>query len=424
MAHAKMLRKIGLLTDDELTAICDGLKEIQKEIDNGTFEFSPSLEDIHMNIEARLTERIGDAGRKLHTARSRNDQIALDLRLYIRDEAAEIGVLLSRLIGMLADIAELHINVVMPGYTHMQVAQPVRFSHHMLAHAWALSRDARRLRFAVESCGLSPLGAGALAGVNYPTDRDFVSGELGFDGITMNSMDSVSDRDFAVDFLNFAAILGMHLSRFCEELVLWSSAEFNYIRLSDRVTTGSSIMPQKRNPDIAELVRGKCGRLYGNLISLLATLKGLPLTYNRDLQEDKEPLFDSVDTVKLALEGMLEMLGTVTVNGDVMKAALYRNYSTATDLADYLAAKGVPFRKAHEIVGSIVRHCETQGVDFFELPIGTLRGFSGTFDDDIREILNPETSPERKLSRGSTSKKEVLAQIAALKKIAGDISGD
>lgn len=424
MAHAKMLRKIGLLTDDELTAICDGLKEIQKEIDNGTFEFSPSLEDIHMNIEARLTERIGDAGRKLHTARSRNDQIALDLRLYIRDEAAEIGVLLSRLIGMLADIAELHINVVMPGYTHMQVAQPVRFSHHMLAHAWALSRDARRLRFAVESCGLSPLGAGALAGVNYPTDRDFVSGELGFDGITMNSMDSVSDRDFAVDFLNFAAILGMHLSRFCEELVLWSSAEFNYIRLSDRVTTGSSIMPQKRNPDIAELVRGKCGRLYGNLISLLATLKGLPLTYNRDLQEDKEPLFDSVDTVKLALEGMLEMLGTVTVNVDVMKAALYRNYSTATDLADYLAAKGVPFRKAHEIVGSIVRHCETQDVDFFELPIETLRGFSGTFDDDIREILNPETSPERKLSRGSTSKKEVLAQIAALKKIAGDISGD
>lgn len=424
MAHAKMLRKIGLLTDDELTAICDGLKEIQKEIDNGTFEFSPSLEDIHMNIEARLTERIGDAGRKLHTARSRNDQIALDLRLYIRDEAAEIGVLLSRLIGMLADIAELHINVVMPGYTHMQVAQPVRFSHHMLAHAWALSRDARRLRFAVESCGLSPLGAGALAGVNYPTDRDFVSGELGFDGITMNSMDSVSDRDFAVDFLNFAAILGMHLSRFCEELVLWSSAEFNYIRLSDRVTTGSSIMPQKRNPDIAELVRGKCGRLYGNLISLLSTLKGLPLTYNRDLQEDKEPLFDSVDTVKLALEGMLEMLGTVTVNVDVMKAALYRNYSTATDLADYLAAKGVPFRKAHEIVGSIVRHCETQDVDFFELPIETLRGFSGTFDDDIREILNPETSPERKLSRGSTSKKEVLAQIAALKKIAGDISGD
>ncbi len=424
MAHARMLRKIGLLTDDELAAICGGLKEIQKEIDNGTFEFSPSLEDIHMNIEARLTERIGDAGRKLHTARSRNDQIALDLRLYIRDEAAEVGVLLSRLIGMLADIAELHINVVMPGYTHMQVAQPVRFSHHMLAHAWALSRDARRLRFAVESCGLSPLGAGALAGVNYPTDRDFVSGELGFDGITMNSMDSVSDRDFAVDFLNFAAILGMHLSRFCEELVLWSSAEFNYIRLSDRVTTGSSIMPQKRNPDIAELVRGKCGRLYGNLISLLATLKGLPLTYNRDLQEDKEPLFDSVDTVKLALEGMLEMLGTVTVNGDVMKAALYRNYSTATDLADYLAAKGVPFRKAHEIVGSIVRHCETQGVDFFELPIGTLRGFSGTFDDDIREILNPETSPERKLSRGSTSKKEVLAQIAALKKIAGDISGD
>ncbi|HDP80614.1 MAG TPA: argininosuccinate lyase, partial [Spirochaetes bacterium] len=290
ISHAKMLHRIGLLGKTELDSIVGGLEAIRDEIDAGSFEFSPSLEDIHMNIEARLTERIGEAGKKLHTARSRNDQIALDLRLYIRDESAVIEELLLNLIKILTALAEEHIDTVMSGYTHLQVAQPVRLSHHLLAHCWALFRDMERLRFAQSSCAGLPLGVGALAGVNYPTDREFLRKELGFETVTANSMDTVSDRDFALDFLYFAAVLGTHLSRFCEELVLWSSAEFGFIRLSDAVTTGSSIMPQKRNPDIAELTRGKTGRLYGNLLSLLTTLKGLPLTYNRDLQEDKEPL--------------------------------------------------------------------------------------------------------------------------------------
>ncbi|HSV95491.1 MAG TPA: argininosuccinate lyase [Spirochaetota bacterium] len=417
IAHARMLRKTGILSVAELGAIEKGLREIEREIEEGRFEFSASLEDIHMNIEAALTGRIGDAGRKLHTARSRNDQIALDLRLYLRDEAAQIDRLIAGLVSVLAALAEKHIDVVMPGYTHLQVAQPIRFSQHVLAHAWALLRDRGRLSGAARACSVSPLGAGAMAGVNYPTDRAFTAAELGLDGITANSMDSVSDRDFALDFVYFAAVLGLHLSRFCEELVLWSSAEFGFIRLSDEVTTGSSIMPQKRNPDLAEIVRGKTGRLYGNLVSLLTMLKGLPLTYNRDLQEDKERVFDSVDTVKLSLEGMIAMLSGMRLNTEAMKAALYRNFSTATDLADYLARKGMPFRKAHEIVGGLVRHCEESGADFFNLPLETLRGFSEHFGGDIREVLNPESSPERKLSAGSTARGEIEKQLAAIKKI-------
>ncbi|MDI9425677.1 MAG: argininosuccinate lyase [Spirochaetota bacterium] len=419
IAHARMLKKTGILTAAEFTAIEKGLGEIQKEIEEGRFEFSASLEDIHMNIEAALTERIGDAGRKLHTARSRNDQIALDLRLYLLDEAASIDPLLASLVAGLVSLAEEHIDAVMPGYTHLQVAQPVRFAQHILAHAWALLRDRERLARAAKACSASPLGAGAMAGVNYPTDRAFTAAELGLAGITPNSMDSVSDRDFALDFLYFAAVLGLHLSRFCEELVLWSTAEFGFIRLSDEVTTGSSIMPQKRNPDLAELIRGKSGRLYGNLIALLTMLKGLPLTYNRDLQEDKERVFDSVDTVKLSLEGMMAMIAGMKVNTDVMKQAVYRNYSTATDLADYLARKGVPFRQAHEIIGRLVRHCEEGGADFFSLPLQTLLGFSEHFGEDIVEILNPESSPERKLSAGSTARGEIERQIAALREALG-----
>ncbi len=416
VAHAKMLRRIGILTEKECDDIIRGLGEIQREIEKGIFEFQASREDIHMNIEASLTERIGDAGRKLHTARSRNDQIALDLRLYLRDESDEIRDLLARLVALMTALAEKHIDTVMPGYTHLQVAQPVRFSHHLLAHAWALTRDLDRLEFFGRGFNILPLGAGALAGVNYPTDREFLKRELGFESITPNSMDTVSDRDFALDFLYFAAALGMHLSRFCEEIILWSSSEFGFIRLSDTVTTGSSIMPQKRNPDVAELIRGKSGRLYGNLISLFTTLKGLPLTYNRDLQEDKERIFDSTDTVKLALMGMHEMLATMTVNAEAMKSALYRNFSTATDLADYLARKGVPFREAHEIVGTIVRFCETNCVYFFDITLETLRGFSPYFADDIKDVLNPELSPERKESMGGTSKKEVMRQIGLLRK--------
>lgn len=411
IAHAKMLNRIGILSDAEFKDIEKGLNDIRKEIDEDIFEFDKSLEDIHMNIESKLIERLGDAGRKLHTARSRNDQVALDLRLYVRDESREISALLKELINGLAQLAEEHIDVIMPGYTHMQIAQTVRFSHHILAHAWALLRDLVRLENSADECNVLPLGVGALAGVNYKNDREFLKDELDFDSITYNSMDTVSDRDFVLDFLYFSAVLGMHLSRFCEELILWSGSEFAFIRLSDKVTTGSSIMPQKRNPDIAELIRGKSGRLYGNLISLLTTMKGLPLTYNRDLQEDKEPLFDSTDTVKLALKGMHEMISTMEINKQRMREAVFSNYSTATDLADYLAKKNVPFRKAHEIVGNIVRYAEKNKINFFDITIEKLREFSTVFDVDALDVLNPEISTERKESAGGTSKIEIIKQI-------------
>ncbi|MBN1497792.1 MAG: argininosuccinate lyase [Spirochaetes bacterium] len=417
MAHAKMLARIGILSERELADILAGLADIGREIEQGAFRFSDSLEDVHMNIESALTERIGDAGRKLHTARSRNDQVALDMRLYIRDEAAGVRGLLAALVGTLTDLAEKNIDLIMPGYTHLQIAQPVRFSHHMLAYAWGLLRDMERLDAAVRACGQMPLGAGALAGLNYPVDREFVREELGFDGIVPNSMDAVSDRDFMLDFLHFASVCGVRLSRFCEELVLWSSAEFGFIRLGDSVTTGSSIMPQKRNPDIAELIRGKSGRLVGDLVALLTVLKGLPMTYNRDLQEDKERLFDAVDTIRLALSGMIEMLSTMELRGDAMKNAVYGNFSTATDIADYLARKGVPFRKSHEIVGRIVRSCEERGTDFFSLTAEDLREFSPDFGDDIAEMLDPERSVDRKASVGSTSRKEVLGQIERIRRI-------
>ena len=415
IVHARMLHKIGVLSTSELEGIIDGLKKIESEIESGAFEFLSSREDIHMNIEAALTDRIGEAGKKLHTGRSRNDQVAVDVRMYIIDESGRILILINRLIEMLVKIAEDNIDVVMPGYTHMQVAQPVRFSHHILIYAWQLLRDRDRLEHAAKACKSLPLGSGALAGVNYKNDREFMKTELGFDEIIMNSMDGVSDRDFILDFLYFASVLGMHLSRFCEEIILWSTAEFNFIRLSDSVTTGSSIMPQKRNPDIAELIRGKTGRVYGNLLSLLTTLKGLPMTYNRDMQEDKEPLFDSIDTVLLSLEGILEMIGGMNINKERMKQAVYSNFSTATDLADYLVKKGLAFRECHEISGTIVRYCEEEGKDFFKLTVEELRGFSALFDDDITEILDPVYSTERKLSAGSTSKSEVINQLKIIK---------
>ncbi|MFH0976095.1 MAG: argininosuccinate lyase [Spirochaetota bacterium] len=417
IAHAKMLNRIGVLSESELLGIISGLKQILNEIESGSFEFKASLEDIHMNIESKLTERIGEAGKKLHTARSRNDQIALDLRLYILDESLEIENKLKSLIELLTDIAEKNIGVILPGYTHLQVAQPVRLSHHILVYAWQLLRDMRRLKYAAEACDAMPLGTGALAGVNYKNDREFLKSELGFSEITQNSMDTVSDRDFVLDFLYFAAVLGTHFSRLCEELVLWSTSEFAFIRLSDKVTTGSSIMPQKRNPDVAELVRGKSGRLYGNLMSLLTTLKGLPLTYNRDLQEDKEPLFDSVDTIKLCIEGVYEMLSSVKINDERMKDALYSNFSTATDAADYLVKKGVPFRESHEIVGNIVNYCEKNKTGFFNIPAEILKNFSPQFSEDIKEILNPVTSTERKESAGGTSTKEIQKQIGLIKKL-------
>ena len=415
IAHARMLHRMNILTEDELNKIVGALLIIVKEIENGTFTFNPSLEDVHMNIESRLTDMIGSAGKKLHTARSRNDQISLDMRLYVKDEADVVSMLLRRLILVLAEKAEQNIDLMMPGYTHLQVAQPVRFSQHVLAYAWMLVRDMERLEAARKSADRLPLGSGALAGVNFSNDREFLRRELGFAEIIPNSMDAVSDRDVVLDFLSFAAVLGVHLSRLCEDLVLWSTAEFGYIRLSDSVTTGSSIMPQKRNPDIAELIRGKSGRLSGNLISLLTVMKGLPMAYNRDMQEDKEPLFDSADTVKDSLEGMIEMIATMSLNADRMRASLYKNFSTATDLADYLVMKGIPFRESHEIVGRVVRHCEEKGADFFTLSPEKLKEFSPAFSDDVREVLDPATSAERKKSMGGTAKSEIQKQIAMLK---------
>jgi argininosuccinate lyase len=343
--------------------------------------------------------------------------------MYIIDESKHILIFINRLIELLVKIAEENIDIIMPGYTHLQIAQPVRFSHHILVYAWQLLRDRTRLDYAVKACKSLPLGSGALAGVNYKNDREFLKNELGFDDVIMNSMDGVSDRDFVLDFLYFASVLGMHLSRFCEELILWSTSEFNFIKLSDSVTTGSSIMPQKRNPDVAELIRGKTGRVYGNLFSLLTTLKGLPMTYNRDMQEDKEPLFDSIDTVLLSLEGMLEMLSGIRLNKERMIDAVYSNFSTATDLADYLVKKGLAFRECHEISGRIVKYCEEERKDFFKLTVKELKQFSPLFDDDITEILDPAESTERKLSGGSTSKNEIINQINILKnKIGKDIS--
>ena len=417
IAHAMMLKRIGILTVKELNQITVGLNDIEKEIENDNFKFSFSLEDIHMNIEAALTEKIGDPGRKLHTARSRNDQVALDIRLYIRDEIKIIRKQLIDFISLLNKTASDNIDVLIPGYTHLQVAQPVRFSHHLLAYAWKFLRDLKRLDFVNEACSTLPLGVGALAGVNYKNDREFLRKELDFIDISANSMDTVSDRDFVLDFLYFSSVLGTHLSRFCEEIILWSSTEFDYIKLADKVTTGSSIMPQKRNPDLAELIRGKTGRLNGNLISLLTVLKGLPMTYNRDLQEDKEPLFDSIDTVKLSLEGMIEMIGTMKINRERMRDAVFSNFSTATDLADYLVKNGVPFRKSHEIIGSIVRFCEENDFNFFELSLDKLNKFSPVFKEDIQEIINPEKSTERKESAGSTSTVEIKAQIEKIREI-------
>ncbi|HOH36137.1 MAG TPA: argininosuccinate lyase [Spirochaetota bacterium] len=416
-AHAEMLNKCGIISIEDFEQIKKGLSQIEDEIESGKFEFKRSLEDVHMNIESRLTELVGDAGKRLHTARSRNDQVATDTRLYIKDEIIEIKTLLTDLISILVETAEKNTEVVMPGYTHLQVAQPVRFSHHMLAHAWALSRDLKRLLFALDIADSSPLGAGALAGVNYSTDRTITQKLLDFKSVNMNSMDCVADRDYMLDVLYFCSVCAMHLSRFSEELILWSSSEFRFIRLSDKVTTGSSIMPQKKNPDLAELIRGKTGRVYGNMISLFTVLKGLPLAYNRDLQEDKESLFDSIDTIKLSIEAMIEMLKEMTVNKERMRQAVFSNYSTATDLADYLARKGLPFREAHEVSGSIVKFCETSGKDFFSLTLEEIKKFSDCFESDIVEILNPENSTERKLSLGSTSLSEVRKQIIELKNI-------
>ncbi|MEJ5228056.1 argininosuccinate lyase [Thermodesulfovibrio sp.] len=415
-AHAKMLCKQGIITEEELKQILKGLSEIEKEIKEGKFQFKEELEDIHMNIEKALIEKAGSAGAKLHTARSRNDQVATDLRLYLRKKVNELIGLTVDLEKTLVTLAEKNIDTIMSGYTHLQKAQPVLLSHHLLAYAWMLERDRERLKDALKRLNLCPLGAGALAGSSLPIDRHFTAKELGFEEPIQNSMDAVSDRDFVLDVLYCGAMLMMHLSRLAEEIILWATDEFRFIELPDRFSTGSSMMPQKKNPDPAELIRGKTGRVYGNLLSMLTTMKGLPLTYNRDMQEDKEPVFDTIDTVSMSLRVITEMLPEIKFNKERMKEACGSGYTTATDIAEYLVKKGVPFRNAHEITGKIVLYCIEKGKNLNELSIKELKKFSPKIEKDLYAILTPEGSIEAKSSYGSTSKKSVKEQIRMLRK--------
>jgi argininosuccinate lyase len=412
IAHARMLAKQNIITDEEAQTIVSGLESILVDIEAGNFEFSVSLEDIHMNIEAQLIERIGSVGGKLHTARSRNDQVALDIRLYLRDELQTVQVYLDKLQESLLDQAEANLSVIMPGYTHLQTAQPVLFSHHMLAYYEMLRRDAGRFADLFKRLNLLPLGAGALAGTTFPIDREFVAEQLGFDGVTRNSLDSVSDRDFALEFCGASSILMMHLSRLSEELIIWSSADFDFISLSDSFCTGSSIMPQKKNPDVPELVRGKTGRVYGNLVSLLTVMKALPLAYNKDMQEDKEPLFDTLDTVKGSLKVFADMIAQLTVNADNMREAAARGFSTATDVADYVVRKGIPFRDAHEIVGKTVRYCIENNKDIPELSLEEFRSFSEHIEADIYDYVTLDASVNARRATGGTAREAVQREIS------------
>lgn len=416
IAHAEMLARQRIINKEEARRIIKALKEIEREIEKGNFPFRTDLEDIHMNIEARLIEKIGTVGGKLHTARSRNDQVALDLRLYLRNEIKEIESLIKRLQSSLLKKAEENIDTIMPGYTHLQRAQPVLFSHYLLAYFDMLERDRERLRDCLERVNVSPLGAGALAGTSFPIDRKLVAGRLGFKRVSENSIDSVSDRDFAIEFASASAVLMMHLSRLSEEIVLWSSQEFHFLVLPDSFTTGSSIMPQKKNPDVPELVRGKAGRVYGNLVGLLTMMKSLPLSYNRDMQEDKELLFDTVDTVKGSLTIYSLLIKDLRIDRKRMLEAAREGFITATDMADYLVRKGVPFRKAHETVGKIVRFAIDRGKGLEEIPLQRLKQFSDLIGSDIYKYLSPEKSVELKSSTGGTSKRNVLRRIKRLKK--------
>ncbi|HQD36647.1 MAG TPA: argininosuccinate lyase [Thermodesulfovibrio thiophilus] len=419
IAHAKMLHKQGIIDDKELNQLIEGLQEISKEIEEGRFVFRTELEDVHMNIERALIEKIGNTGAKLHTARSRNDQVATDLRLYLRKEVSEIVELIHALQKTLISLAEKNIDTVMPGYTHMQKAQPVLLGHHLLAYAWMLKRDLERFKESLKRINQCPLGACAIAGSSLPIDREFTARELGFEGVIPNSMDAVSDRDFVLDVLYAGSVVMMHLSRLCEELIIWSTDEFKFIELPDRFTTGSSMMPQKKNPDPAELIRGKTGRVYGNLISLLTTMKALPLAYNRDMQEDKEPVFDTIDTVNLSLRIINEILPEIKFHREKLESSAEDGFTTATDLAEYLVRKGIPFRLAHEITGKIVLHCIEHGKKLSEMKIREFKEFSDKIEEDVYNILTASGSIEAKKSYGSTSKQMLIQQIKLLKKTAG-----
>ncbi|WP_025733612.1 argininosuccinate lyase [Carnimonas nigrificans] len=411
IAHATMLNRVGVLTDEEKSAIIEGLEAIRDDIGRGNIEWSVALEDIHMNVEARLIERIGNVGKKLHTGRSRNDQIATDIRLYVRDEIDVINAELSRLRQGLIDLAYQEADTIMPGFTHLQAAQPVTFGHHLLAWQEMVARDQERLADCRKRVNVLPLGAAALAGTTYPIDRHLVAELLEFERPTENSLDSVSDRDFAIEFTAFASLLGMHLSRMSEELVLWASSQFNFVELPDRFCTGSSIMPQKKNPDVPELVRGKTGRVYGHLMSLLTLMKSQPLAYNKDNQEDKEPLFDTIDTVKGCLRAFADMVPAIEAKRDNMYDAARRGYSTATDLADYLVCKGVAFRDAHEIVGKSVAYGIEQHRDLSELRLDELQQFSDVIGQDVFEVLSLEGSVAARNHIGGTAPDQVRAAV-------------
>ncbi len=412
LAHAHMLSRAGILTEQEYLDIAQGLEDIREEIISGEFNWSVSLEDVHMNIEARLTEKIGISGKKLHTGRSRNDQVATDIRLYLRDEIDNIAAELTRLQQGLVTKAEEEASTIMPGFTHLQTAQPVTFGHHLLAWNEMLERDYSRLMDCRKRLNQSPLGAAALAGTTYPIDRAYTAQLLGFDAPTENSLDSVSDRDFAIEFTACASLLMTHLSRFSEELVLWASAQFNFIDLPDRFCTGSSIMPQKKNPDVPELVRGKVGRVTGHLISLLMLMKSQPLAYNKDNQEDKEPLFDTIDTVRDSLHAYADMIPAIQANHAVMAEAARRGFSTATDLADYLVVKGMPFRDAHEVVGKSVAYGIAQQKDLSEMSLDELRQFSDIISQDVFEVLTLEGSVNARNHIGGTAPNQVKAAAA------------
>lgn len=415
VVHAQMLARQQIISREECEEIVTSLGEILEEIECGKLEIDPKCEDIHMFVEGELTRRIGDVGKKLHTARSRNDQVALDLRLYLRDACEEITQLLNEAIDAVVKVAENHIDTILPGYTHLQRAQPISFAQHLLAYCAMFMRDTDRISDAVRRMNVSPIGSCALAGTTYPTDRDFEARELGFREPCLNSIDGVSDRDFCLELMGAFAITMMHLSRFCEELILWSSWEFGFVELSDSFTTGSSIMPQKKNADMAELIRGKTGRVYGHLMALLTTLKGLPLAYNKDMQEDKEGIFDSIDTLKMSLRVFAPMVETMTVRKDRMRAAAKEGFINATDLADYLTKKGMPFRNAYKITGQIVAFCIDSGTDLESLPLEDYRSFSPLFEADLYDEIALETCVNKRISKGGTGRESVLEQLKTVK---------
>lgn len=414
-AHARMLSKQGIISEEEKDQIITGLEGILKDISSGALTIDQTAEDIHMFVEAELTKRIGDAGKKVHTARSRNDQVALDDRMYLKDSVDELCAFTEKLIQTIADIAERESSVIMPGYTHLQRAQPILFSHQILAYAFMFERDIDRMKDCKKRMNVSPIGSCALAGTTYDTDRDFEAELLGFDKPCLNSIDGVSDRDFVVELLSDLSILQMHLSRFAEELVLWSSWEFKFIELSDAYTTGSSIMPQKKNSDMAELIRGKTGRVYGDLITMLTVLKGLPLAYNKDMQEDKEAVFDAVDTVKLCLQVMEPMLAGMKVHADRMLRAAGEGFINATDLADYLTRKGMPFRDSYKITGSIVNYCINNGLILENVPLEKYREYSTLIGKDVYEAIDLMTCVKSRISKGGTSPESVSEQIKYLR---------